>query len=146
VHKKRSSRSESKLTEEGIFVFLTLVIFFVAIGFPTIINTSPTLGYDELTIAKLTPVTTFYQEAYAEQEAFGILSSYYFDPVLSTVLLVMPTTLDDLPPEDPLQYFERMYGQGIDLEFGFIEFDSIQEFLQGILMIQIFYQHKLTNF
>jgi len=59
----------------------------------------------------------------------NILSSYYFDPVLSTVLLVMPTTLDDLPPEDPLQYFERMYGQGIQLEFGFIEFDSIQEFL-----------------
>jgi len=123
------SRSESDLHETGIFIFLTLVIFFVVIGFPTLINTSPSYGYDENTIAKLTPVTTFYQEAYAEQEEFGILSSYYFDPVLSSVLLVMPTAIDNLPPEDPLQYFERKYSQGIQLEFGFIEFDSIQEFL-----------------
>jgi len=124
-----TTRSESSSNEIGIFVFLTLVIFFVAIGFPTLINTTPSYGYDENTIAKLTPVTTFYQEAYAEQEVFGILSSYYFDPVLSSVLLVMPTTLNDLPPEDPLQYFERKYSNGIQLEFGFIEFDTIQESL-----------------
>ena len=117
-------------------MFLTLVIFFVAIGIPTLVNLEPTYGYDELTIAKLTPVTTFYQEAYAEQEAFGILSSYYFDPVLSTVLLVMPTTLDDLPPEDPLQYFERKYSQAFVIEEGFVETDKPEMMLvKDILLI-----------
>ncbi len=129
MHRKRSPRSNSTIQEEGIFIFLTLVIFFVAIGFPTIINTSPTIGYDQLTIQKLTPVTTFYQEAYAEQETFNILTNYYFNPIPYTAFLLMPTTLDNLPPEDPLQYFERRYSQGIQLEFGFIEFNSIQEFL-----------------
>jgi hypothetical protein len=115
------------------------VIFFVAVGFPTLINTSPTIGYDDNTIAKLTPVTTFYQEAYAEQQAMNILSKYYYEPIMASAFLVMPIAIDNLPPPDPVQYFLLKYSQGIEPEFGFIEFGQVQEFFEPIV-------NELLNF
>lgn len=123
---KRSNRLDSDLNETGIFLFLTLVIFFGAVGFPTLINTSPTIGYDDDTIAKLTPVTSYYQQAFAEQEAFGILSNYYFDPNITSAYMILPTMVD-LPPPDMVSYFIMKYGQGIEVDFGFIPFETIEE-------------------
>jgi len=117
VKRKKSVGSHSDLNETGIFVFLTLVIFFVAVGFPTLINTSPTLGYEGI---DWTPVSTMYQEAYAYEEAMETIAFSNFNPIVISAFLVMPTAIDN-PPPDPAQYFELKYGQPITIEQGFVE-------------------------
>jgi len=107
----------SDLREINIFVGLTLIIFFVAVGFPTLLNTSPSYGYEGV---EWTPVTTMYQEAYAQQDLMLTLATYNFNPFVSSAFLVIPTTIDN-PPPDPTQYFELKYGQPISLESGFVE-------------------------
>ncbi len=119
MKRKKRDGSHSDLNETGIFVFLTMVIFFVAVGFPTLINTSPTLGYEGI---EWTPVTTYYQQAYAYQEQMEKLAYSNYNPIVISALLVMPTTLDN-PPPDPAQYFELKYSQPIAIEQGFAETD-----------------------
>ena len=123
---KRSNRLESDLNETGILLFLTLVIFFGAVGFPTLINTSPTFGYDDNTIAKLTPVTTYYQQAYAEQQIMEILGNYYFEPNIISAFMIIPSSVE-LPPPDMINYFQLKYEQGTNLQTGFIEYQQSNE-------------------
>jgi len=120
VKSTQRTRSESDLNEVGIFVFLTLVIFFVAIGMPTLINTSPSIGYEGI---DFTPVTSMYQEAYAYQDKINTLTNYYFDPILTPALLVMPTAMQDLPPPDPAKYFGLKYSQEVVVDEGFVVTD-----------------------
>jgi len=117
VKRQKREGSHSDLNETGIFVFLTMVIFFVAVGFPTLINTSPTLGYEGV---EWTPVTTYYQQAYAQQEVLQTLAYINYNPVVLSAFLVIPTAIDN-PPPDPAQYFELKYGQPITIEQGFAE-------------------------
>ncbi len=135
MQKERTQKVESDLNEIGIFIFLTLVIFFVAIGMPTLINTSPSIGYEGI---DFTPVTSMYQEAYAYQDKINILTSYYFNPVLTPALLVMPTTLDNLPPPDPEMYFDLKYSQEVVVEEGFVMTDRPEMMLvkDHILLLQ----------
>ena len=107
----------SDLREINIFVGLTLIIFFVAVGFPTLLNTSASFGYEDV---NWTPVTTMYQEAYAYQEEMEKLAFLNYNPFVTSAFLAMPTTLDN-PPPDPLQYFELKYSQPIEIEQGFAE-------------------------
>jgi len=123
VKRKKSVGSHSDLNETGIFVFLTLVIFFVAVGFPTLINTSPTLGYEGV---EWTPVTSFYQEAYAQQQLMETLAFSNYNPIVLSAFLVMPTAIDN-PPPDPIQYFELKYSQLIQIDTGFIPFETIKQ-------------------
>jgi len=117
VKKSRSDKIGSDLKEINIFVGLTLIIFFVAVGYPTLLNTSPSFGYENV---NWTPVTSYYQEAYAQQEVMQTLATINFNPIVASAFLVIPTTLDN-PPPDPAQYFELKYGQPITIEQGFAE-------------------------
>jgi len=100
-----------------------MIIFFVAIGFPTLLNTNPSFGYEGI---EWTPVTSYYQEAYAQQEVMQTLAIINYNPIVASAFLVIPTTLDN-PPPDPAQYFELKYGQPITIEQGFVETETFQE-------------------
>ena len=100
VKSSRSDRIGSDLKEINIFVGLTLIIFFVAIGFPTLINTSPSLGYEGI---DFTPVTTFYQEAYAEMELRETMFWYSYNPLLFdtyTYKWLVSLAPPEFPPDD----------------------------------------------
>jgi len=128
VKRKKASRSDrvsSDLREINIFIGLTLIIFFGAVGFPTLINTSPSFGYEGI---NFTPVTSAYQEAFAQEQTMNVLANYYFNPMISSAFLVMPNTLD-LPPPDFDQYFQLKYNQIIEFDYGFIPFETIKELL-----------------
>ncbi len=90
-----------------------MIIFFVAIGFPTLINTSPSLGYAGI---NFTPVTTFYQEAYAEMELQETMFWYSYNPLLFdsyTYKWLVSLAPPEYPPDDPFtRYLET------EIEFG----------------------------
>ncbi len=117
IKSSRSDRIGSDLREINIFVGLTMIIFFVAVGFPTLLNTNPSFGYENV---NWTPVTSYYQEAYAQQEVMQTLASSNYNPIVLSAFLVIPTTLDN-PPPDPAQYFELKYAQPTTIEQGFAE-------------------------
>ena len=94
-----------------------MIIFFVAVGFPTLLNTNVTFGYEGV---EWTPITSAYAEYYQEQELMLTLATYNFNPIVTSAFLVIPTTIDN-PPPDPDQYFALKYGQPISLESGFVE-------------------------
>jgi len=94
VKGRKGDHKGSDLNEIGIFTFLTLVIFFVAIGFPTLINTSPTVGYEGF---EWTPVTSAWQNAYAEQQMMQTLAFYNYNPLIYSAWLVMPDSIENLP-------------------------------------------------
>ena len=135
MHRLKTQKVESDLNEIGILMFLTLVIFFVAIGIPTLINLEPSFGYEGI---DFTPVTTYYQEAYAEQETINILTSYYFNPIPYSAFLVMPTSLENLPPPDSAMYFDLKYSQALVVEEGFVETDKPEMILvkESMLILQ----------
>ncbi len=112
---RKRDRSQSDLKETGIFVFLTLVIFFVVIGFPTLINTSPTVGYDSF---EWTPITSAYQQAFAEQQDMETLAYYNFNPLIYSAYLVMPHYTENLPD------FTNSYNEGITIETGILEIET----------------------
>ncbi len=132
----------SDLREINIFIGLTLIIFFVAVGFPTLLNTSPSYGYEGV---EWTPVTTMYQEAYAYQEEMEKLAFVNFNPFVTSAFLVMPTTLDN-PPPDPTQYFELKYGQPISLESGFVETVKESGLVETVKELFTAPQNNLLNY
>jgi hypothetical protein len=121
VNRAKSSRSDrisSDLKEINIFVGLTLIIFFVAIGFPTLINTSPSLGYEGI---DFTPVTTMYQEAYAEMELRETIFWYGYNPLLFdsyTYKWLVSLAPPEFPPDDP---FTRYLENQIELGTGLVK-------------------------
>jgi len=118
VKGRKGDHKGSDLNEIGIFTFLTLVIFFVALGFPTLINTSPTIGYEGI---EWTPVTSAYQKAYAQQQDMETLAFYNYNPLIYSALLVMPQSTENLPD---FTTFQTAYNNGIEIETGIIEFES----------------------
>jgi len=118
VKSSRSDRIGSDLREINIFVGLTLIIFFVAIGFPTLINTSPTLGYEGI---DFTPVTTMYQEAYAEMELRETFFWYSYNPLLFdtyTYKWLVSIAPPQFPPDNP---FTRYLETEIELGVGIVK-------------------------